>query len=269
MAARTITLHAFRAGTGKTTLLANIAVSLTQQGKRIGIVDADVHAPGLHILFGLPNPRPTLNDYLWDEARLDEIVARFQDDRLPHEIIAVPASSQLDDILRMLREGFDCSLLYTGLRALGERHQLDYLLVDTPPGFHSEALIIAIASNLVLITLPPDEQDLAGTLLLLDAIRRRGEPPTFLLLNKLPAQHGVAPMAGRWSCRPGRATGLRLWAACTTKRAWPIWPAGESLRSSTPNTPGASTSIRLRRASWISTSSRAFCRSAARLAALR
>lgn len=189
MAARTITLHAFRAGTGKTTLLANIAVSLTLQGKRIGVVDADVHAPGLHILFGLPNPRPTLNDYLWDEVGLDKIVTRFKDDRLPHEIIAVPASSRLDDILRMLREGFDCSLLYTGLRALGERYQLDYLLVDTPPGFHSEALIIAIASNLILITLPPDEQDLAGTLLLLDAIRRRGEPPTFLLLNKLPAQH--------------------------------------------------------------------------------
>ncbi|KAA9004684.1 CpsD/CapB family tyrosine-protein kinase [Paenibacillus spiritus] len=40
-------------GAGKTTVLANLAVSFVQDGKRVAVVDADLRSPGLHSVFGV------------------------------------------------------------------------------------------------------------------------------------------------------------------------------------------------------------------------
>ena len=73
---RMICAHAARGGTGKTQLVANLAVRLAGQGRRVGIIDADLYAPGLHLLFnlGLARADRTLNEYLRGEASLEEAV---------------------------------------------------------------------------------------------------------------------------------------------------------------------------------------------------
>ncbi len=55
------------AGEGKSTVLANLAVTLAQGGHSVAMVDADMRRPGLHTLFGLSNERG-LSTTLLDKA---------------------------------------------------------------------------------------------------------------------------------------------------------------------------------------------------------
>src|SRR6202007_1332076 len=64
--ARIISVQSFKGGTGKSTITANLAVTLAQLGKRVGVVDLDLEGPGLHVIFGVADNdvRATINDVL-------------------------------------------------------------------------------------------------------------------------------------------------------------------------------------------------------------
>ncbi|ANS77021.1 hypothetical protein AWM70_00760 [Paenibacillus yonginensis] len=51
-------------GEGKTLLVANLAVSFAQEGKRVCVIDANLRKPALHLAFGLNNGGNGLSDYL-------------------------------------------------------------------------------------------------------------------------------------------------------------------------------------------------------------
>lgn len=58
-------------GEGKSTVLANLAVTMAQGGRRTILVDADLRRPGLHEIFGIVNDRG-LTTMIVEEAGLDD-----------------------------------------------------------------------------------------------------------------------------------------------------------------------------------------------------
>src|SRR3990170_7543060 len=71
-----VAIHSFRGGTGKSNLTANLAYCCASQGARVGIIDADIQSPGIHVLFGLGEAvtKYCLNDYLKSECSIKEAV---------------------------------------------------------------------------------------------------------------------------------------------------------------------------------------------------
>src|SRR5919112_473301 len=71
---RIIAVHSFRGGTGKSNTTASIAAVLAAEGHRIGVVDADIQSPGIHILFGVDQETlsHSLNDYLWGRCSIEQ-----------------------------------------------------------------------------------------------------------------------------------------------------------------------------------------------------
>ena len=63
---RSLLVTSSQPGEGKTTVTANLAISLAQLRRRVLLIDADVRRPCLHRLFGVPN-RAGLTDFLVED----------------------------------------------------------------------------------------------------------------------------------------------------------------------------------------------------------
>lgn len=141
---KTLVITSSLPGEGKTSVAANCAVVIAQQGKRVLLVDADLRKPSLHTCFGLPNARG-LTTILRSMEAPDEIV--FSDPRLPQLAIltsgpeeAMPAemlgSSAMRDLMHAWRE------------------QYDYVIIDTAPVLAvTDALRVAAEADSVLLVM--------------------------------------------------------------------------------------------------------------------
>jgi MinD-like ATPase involved in chromosome partitioning or flagellar assembly len=187
-----ICIHSFRGGTGKSNTTANVAALLAVEGRRVGVVDTDIQSPGIHVLFGITGKEIayTLNDYLWKKCKIAQ-AAHDVSGRLNTEIrgklYLIPSSIKVDEITRVLREGYDAQLLTRGIRQLLDELKLDVLLIDTHPGLGEETLLSIVISHTLIIILRPDQQDYEGTGVTLEVARKLKVPDTLLIVNKIPA----------------------------------------------------------------------------------
>ncbi len=87
---RSLALCTPAAGSGCTFVATNLATGLAQIGVRTVLVDCDLRAPGVADVFGLPDDRPGLSDYLADPGiEIDDILI---ENALP-DLAIIPAGS--------------------------------------------------------------------------------------------------------------------------------------------------------------------------------
>lgn len=128
---------------GKSTTLANLAVTMAEAEQRVLMVDCDLRRPSLHTLFGLPN-----------EHGLTSSMLEQAESALPIQATSVPG-------LRLLPSGplppRPADLL--GSRRMGAilerlRREADIVLFDTPPvGAVTDAAVLAPQMDGVLLVL--------------------------------------------------------------------------------------------------------------------
>lgn len=189
---RIVSIHSFRGGTGKSNISANVTTDLAARGLRVGVVDTDIQSPGIHVLFGMNEDRVkhSLNDYLWGECSIEDTAYDVTDQlgaNLHGRIYLIPSSIRAGEIARVLREGYDVSLLNDGFHALIDNLNLDVLVIDTHPGLNEETLLSIAVSDALAIILRPDQQDYQGTGVTVEVARKLGVPKMCLVLNKVPS----------------------------------------------------------------------------------
>lgn len=185
-------VHSFRGGTGKSNTTANLAAVLAMKGKRVGVIDTDIQSPGIHVLFNLNEADIdySLNDYLWGKCAVTEAAHDVTPNLgvdIPGKVYLVPSSIDSAEIARILREGYDVSLLNDGCQDLLEDLDLDALIIDTHPGINEETLLSIAITDVLLIVMRPDQQDFQGTSVAVEIARKLYVTDLMLLVNKVPS----------------------------------------------------------------------------------
>jgi MinD-like ATPase involved in chromosome partitioning or flagellar assembly len=185
-----ISIHSYRGGTGKSNITANLVTAMALQGKKIAVIDSDIQSPGIYHIFDLNDTKieKTLNDYLWGRSTICETiydVSKKAGISNEGKIWLIPASINVDEIARILSEGYNVNLLNQGIQELIKNLDLDYVFIDTHPGLNKEVFLSIAISHIFLLVLRPDRQDFQGTAIIIDLAKQLMIPKMMLLVNKV------------------------------------------------------------------------------------
>jgi capsular exopolysaccharide synthesis family protein len=109
-------------GDGKSTTAANLAIALSQIGKKVILIDCDMRLPTVATAFDI-SAAPGLSDFLVGQAKIEDAVRRSN----TYGISILPAGNLPPDATGLL-EDKQLDSLFSALKKI-----FDYIIVDLPP----------------------------------------------------------------------------------------------------------------------------------------
>jgi ATP-binding protein involved in chromosome partitioning len=120
-----ITVASGKGGVGKSTVAANLAIGLSMNGAKVGLIDADIYGPSVPIMFGLEDAKPQASQ-IDGKTSIEPIekygikllsIGFFTDPNQPVPWRGPMASTAVKQLFNDADWG-----------------ELDYLIIDLPPG---------------------------------------------------------------------------------------------------------------------------------------
>ncbi len=171
---KVIAVTSGKGGVGKTNVVANLAVSLANLGKKVVILDADLGLGNLDVLLGVI-PKYTLEHVFLGEKTLSEIMIQG-----PRGIQILPTSSGTEDMTQLSAE--HKLILLSALDQLEK--QVDVFLIDTAAGISSNVLYFNTVAQEIVVVVTPEPTSLTDAYAIMKVLsQRHGEKRFKLLVN--------------------------------------------------------------------------------------
>jgi MinD-like ATPase involved in chromosome partitioning or flagellar assembly len=222
-----VAFYGFKGGAGRTMALAHVAMLLADRGLRVGALDFDLEAPGLHVALGAPEPTDERKGVV---SLLHEVMALGSGQTVPvlDHVQVLPAKEGLGKVLLMPAgkisrrylaqiEELGSNLWHAAAlspldRLLdGLRPEVDVILVDCRTGFNGmSASILFHHADVAVILFPLSEQVWSGVDVLLKAAasartNRDGRPGLLFVPSMVPPGSSGQAMTERYLAKLGEA----------------------------------------------------------------
>lgn len=145
-----IAVHSGKGGVGKSTVAVNLAVALAQQGKRVGLLDADIHGPSVPKMFHVEDARPVA-----DTVNGRDLIVPIEQ----YGVKMLSIGFFVDVQSAVVWRGGMASNAIKQLINDAEWGELDYFLIDLPPGtsdIHLTLIQTLQLTGAIVVTTPQD-----------------------------------------------------------------------------------------------------------------
>jgi len=137
-----------KGGVGKSTVSANLALALAESGAKVGLMDADIYGPSQHIMFGIRGERPLMKDNGGKGLILP--IEKFG-------IKVMSIGLLIDEKQAVVWRGPMVSSAIRQFVSDVDWGELDYLIIDMPPGtgdIHLTIVQSVPVTGVIVVTTP-------------------------------------------------------------------------------------------------------------------
>jgi ATP-binding protein involved in chromosome partitioning len=137
-----------KGGVGKSTVSANFALALAADGAKVGLMDADIYGPSQHIMFGIRGDRPMMKD----NGGKGLIVPI---DKFGIKVMSI--GLLIDEKQAVVWRGPMVSSAIKQFVSEVDWGELDYLIIDMPPGtgdIHLTIVQTVPVTGVIVVTTP-------------------------------------------------------------------------------------------------------------------
>ena len=169
---RVISVTSGKGGTGKTTTVTNLAISLASRGNKVLVLDADFSLANIHVLLGV-QPLHSLRDVIEQKVCLEEVIIQG-----PKGVSIIPATSGSEDLISL--SAGQRLLLMDAIEDLTV--QYDYLLIDTAAGIGTEVQHFNLAAHEIICVVTAEPTSLTDSYALIKLLSNRDRAKNIRIL---------------------------------------------------------------------------------------
>jgi flagellar biosynthesis protein FlhG len=174
MKTKTLAVTGGKGGVGKTVVSVNLAISLANLNKKVLLIDADYGLSNVDILMGL-TPKIPVGQFIENGYSVESLITSWNDN-----LWVLPFYSG-SEMLSNVNSKLQLNWIYN-LSNFAEKNNIEYIVIDTPPGISTHILQLISASDEIVVVCRNEPTSLADSYALIKILNKSYDKNSFKVL---------------------------------------------------------------------------------------